>query len=190
VIKGAQLIGAELVEKNQVKLLFDKPIDENTIIRGDFKFFSNRNIGIVDIQNNTAKLNEVLLTLSANVVEGNYIAVSYFPGSLKAIDGSIADPFGPHAIPNAAEVIEVSSPIVNNSTIKIYPNPASDIINIEHQWAPYKVAIYNSLGMKVFADESISESMSLDVSRFKRGIYMIRLTSADNVSDIQKFLLK
>ena len=74
--------------------------------------------------------------------------------------------------------------------MKVYPNPAEDKINIEYQSASYQVAIFNTLGVKVYAGNSVTNSMEIGVGQFKRGIYLIKLTDTSNVVNVQKILLK
>ncbi len=194
ILKGPKYLKTELVGMNAVSLLFDKPIDSNSLRRNDFKFFSPGNIGIEAVSVDPENENAIILSLSSDVTGGNYITVSYFPGSLLASDGSKAGPFGPEAIPNVAPEpvtnIDVGVSLVENSSIIIYPNPASGNVNIVYNSAPFNISIYNSMGTLVYSENSGEHSINIDVSSFIRGMYFVRLTDRNNTINVQKFLLK
>ncbi len=130
----------------------------------------------------------MLLSLSKNVTKGDYISVSYFPGNMMATDGSKADAFGPEAIANPDNSVSVS--LNNDRTLKIYPNPATDILNIEYDNAPYQVSVYNSIGILVHTEMSHSESFSFGVKQFNEGLYLIRIKDSENNVTTQKVLFK
>lgn len=186
-LKGAQLVSAKLSGKNAVKLVFDKPLQSNSVKRGDFKFFSNYKIGINDIQVDAENPNALVLSLSTSVTAGDYISVSYFPGNLVATDGSKVVAFGPEGINN---LNTSSMTLEDNILLKVYPNPAENRINIEYPSAPYRLDIFNSLGAKVYSSNSESNSLQLSVGQFKRGIYLIKLTDNNKAVNVQKIILK
>jgi len=187
-LKGPQLVKAELDGKNAIKLLFDKPIKSNSIKRSDFKFFSNYKIGIADIKIDPDNTKALIMSLSTAITEGDYLSVSYFPGNLSATDGSKAAAFGPQGINNPK--VAVSIPEISSNSIQIFPNPASEYLNIVSPVAPYRITVFNSLGVKVFSKDSDINSFQMDVSHFSRGIYLIQLNDMSNFVKVQKFILK
>jgi hypothetical protein len=80
--------------------------------------------------------------------------------------------------------------MINKNSVKIYPNPASDNINIEFGSAQFTFHIYNSSGILVHSGKSDKESISIDVGSFGRGMYFLRLTDAGNVMYVEKFIVK
>jgi len=63
-----------------------------------------------------------------------------------------------------------------NSSMKLYPNPANNVVNVEFEGVenPQGVlTISNIAGIVVFSQECNSTVMQLDVSRLKSGIYMV-----------------
>jgi GH35 family endo-1,4-beta-xylanase len=186
-LKGPELVKAELNGEDTVRLLFDKPINSNSLKRSEFKFFSNYKIGIKDIQVASDNPNALILSLSAAVTKGDYISVSYFPGNLSATDSSKAVAFGPEGINNPKPVLK--TPDLNYSSIQVFPNPAYNNINIVYQQVPYHVTIFNSLGVLVYSKKSETNSITIDVSHFNRGIYLIRLSDTNNKVNVQKIIL-
>lgn len=176
-IKGPQLLNSELEGDNTVKLEFDKPIDSNSLKRSNFKFFSNFEIGIEGIEIESGNPNAVLLSLSNDVTKGDYISVSYFPGNLKATDGSLAGAFGPEEIPNAETTVGTFL-TESTSDVKIYPNPAQSQFRVESQKPITSIVIYNSKGSIVFnekmTNETYYEDIQLDVVN---GMYFVQIVN-------------
>jgi len=190
IIKGPQLVSTELVSSNSVKLIFDKPIQSSSLKRSDFKFFSNLEVGVNSATNDSENQNAVLLSLSKAVTKGSYISVSYFPGNMKASDGSKAEAFGPEGISNPAVTNLEVNKMDDNKLLKVYPNPATNKVNIEYSGAPFTVSIFNSLGENILSKVSNSESLTLDVAHFKQGIYFIRVQDSNQRITNQKVLIK
>lgn len=193
-IKGPVLINAELDDETTLRIAFDKPIELNTIKRKDFKFFSNYQIAINEIQQDSENPKELIIALSKAVTKGDYISVSYFPGSLKATDGSIAKAFGPEGIYNPAEIVDttnrIHSSFATNGSVKVYPNPASDNLNIDCEFEAFKVSVFNIVGAEVYNGFTEAKSLQLDVSQLKKGMYLLKITNSNNESYIQKIVLK
>ena len=187
-LKGPQLLWAEPYTENSVRLLFDKAINENSIKRSDFKFFSTREIGLDAVELDPENEQALVLSLSKKVLDNEYVSVSYFPGALSATDGSLAEAFGPEGIQYAEETSTVD--LNENSVLKVYPNPATTDICVEYSKTPFQVAVYNSLGVQVYAESSCDESITINVAQFKRGMYLIRIENATEEAKQQKILLK
>ena len=171
-----------------VRLFFDKPIDNNSLVRSNFKFFSTTQVNLNSVEIDPNNENAVLLSLGKNVTKGDYISVSYFPGNLTAVDGSKSAAFGPEAIYNPDSTVGIK--LTNERTFKVYPNPATNILNVEYDNAPYQVSIYNSIGVLMHTENSNSEWLKLGVGQFKEGLYLIQIKDSENNLTTQKVLLK
>jgi len=66
--------------------------------------------------------------------------------------------------------------------VKLYPNPTSNILNIEANGAIQNIAVYNVLGQEVMNKQTEGTSISLDVSSLNSGIYVIKTMIDGNVS--------
>ena len=183
-IKGPELLSTYLDGRDAVKLNFDKPIQANSINKGDFKFFSNHDIGIQDIQVDSEDPNVLTIALSAGVVSDDYISVAYFPGSLLAGDGGKAAAFGPERInemplePEIPTSVSTSEPL---NKLELYPNPANDLIHIVYGTErPFQVDLFNIMGTHLFSELSKTNSFQMNVGQFTRGIYIVRITDSKN----------
>jgi hypothetical protein len=73
------------------------------------------------------------------------------------------------------------------STVKLYPNPTSNTLNIEAQNTIQSIAIYDILGQEILNKEINSLSTGLDVSNLSNGVYMIK-TVIGGVNSSTKFI--
>jgi len=176
------------VSLNSVRLEFDKPIKSASLKRSNFKFFSNTKVGLTGIQPDQGNPNAVILTLSANVTKGDYISVSYFPGNLMAEDGSKASAFGPEGISNpisAANNLEFCERSLN-----VYPNPATNILVIDYDNAPYEIMLFNSSGSLIQSGFSENLSFKMNVDQLNKGVYLLRIQDHENNMVTKKVIIE
>jgi len=76
---------------------------------------------------------------------------------------------------------------VNSSSVVIYPNPATSIINIESITQITKVDIYNQLGQLVLSN---SNQNKIDVSSLSQGFYYLKLQDVNGNIGIEKVIKK
>jgi hypothetical protein len=75
---------------------------------------------------------------------------------------------------------------ISNSS-KIYPNPASNLLNIDFTGSIAKVSVSNVAGRIIIA-KSIYKNEALDISSLQNGIYLISITDEDGKCGTNKFL--
>ena len=73
------------------------------------------------------------------------------------------------------------------SKVKLYPNPTSNVLNIESLGTIQTISVYNVLGQEVINKALNSASTSLDVSSLNSGIYVVK-TVVDGVTSSTKFI--
>ena len=64
-----------------------------------------------------------------------------------------------------------------NKIVKVYPNPATDLVRLESAAEIKKVSIYNAQGDCLYLSENISNQ--LDVSEYNEGLYVLRVWFED-----------
>ena len=75
-------------------------------------------------------------------------------------------------------------------TVSIYPNPATDVVNIQlNSGAPSKVELINLTGQTVIVQDVMSEAVKIDISTVKRGIYMLKITQEEK-TQTSKLVIK
>ncbi|MCK9218943.1 MAG: T9SS type A sorting domain-containing protein [Bacteroidales bacterium] len=114
-------------------------------------------------------------------------------------DSLCPHPITSDTIPLDCIVVGIDEPFQNPETgkLKIYPNPARDVLHIEipqqlknethspvfnlttvyHQWKSAILEIYDLFGRKMYSKEVLQaeKSLELDVSGWGRGMYVVRL---------------
>ena len=73
--------------------------------------------------------------------------------------------------------------IQSDTSLKIYPNPASHVLRIEGlSRSKSTIELYNALGICVLREKTHSEKTEIDVSRLNDGIYLIKVTSGNKTT--------
>lgn len=90
-----------------------------------------------------------------------------------------------------------SSPVVYNNTIKIFPNPTNDKINIDcgsnyTSLQNTSLRITNSLGQAMFESKITQQTFTLDMNKWTgKGLYLVYIVdSKGNITDVKKILLQ
>lgn len=74
-----------------------------------------------------------------------------------------------------------------SDALSVYPNPASDKINIRLAHQIKKISVYNALGQVIFARSGSMDSIEIEVSAWTSGMYFIEAESDAKILR-QKFL--
>ena len=124
-------------------------------------------------------LNEVALTCPEDAGEARYIAADIY----EAITGV-------NLIQSSVNCYSPAPEIRNRlqkSEMKIYPNPASEILNISLP-ASGTVHVYQISGTPAVVYPLKNGDHSIDISGIQPGVYIIEFMSEDGVKQIQKFI--
>ncbi|MBN2612801.1 MAG: endo-1,4-beta-xylanase, partial [Bacteroidales bacterium] len=112
-LKGPEFISARILSDTSIAIVFDKPILEESIYKGDYKFFSNNPLGIQDIKIDQEDSNAIIVYLEDLITPEDYLSVHYFPGSLSSKDGGKSASFGPENVVNLTLGL-LSASVINN----------------------------------------------------------------------------
>jgi hypothetical protein len=78
------------------------------------------------------------------------------------------------------------------NNINIYPNPTSNIINIEASTSSatdkLKIEISNVIGQVLISENQTNQRSSFNIQNFPSGLYFIKLISEDNVIETRKII--
>jgi len=79
----------------------------------------------------------------------------------------------------------------NLLSFEMYPNPVSDVLNIQLPTGTEKaeVGVFDISGRLVSSKTISSNDVSLDVQKFSKGIYIIRVTTNNKIG-VQRFIKK
>ena len=73
-----------------------------------------------------------------------------------------------------------------NKVMKIYPNPASEMIHIEGIEA-VEIQVYNALGQVV---KTVLGTNEIDLSGLVEGVYLVRIMDADGENHVARVMVK
>ena len=144
-----------------------------------FILLAGMNASVVDAQNLVIKTNDgketakPLATLKNLTFPDGNLLLTYTSGSVDSYSlATISKLFFGDAATGTDELTESGSA----EKLSVYPNPASDIINIKN--APEGtsiVKIYRMEGVMVLNEEVSAGSLSIDVSKLSKGFYLLTL---------------
>ncbi len=76
----------------------------------------------------------------------------------------------------------------NSSQMRIYPNPANELINIENASEIIRVAIINHSGQVVMEFSNTESHISLNIESLQTGVYLLRATSIEGSTTSTSFI--
>lgn len=135
-------------------------------------------------------------TFRAYDAGGNGVCCTNGNGMIKLVDGAgtalfIANQFGDKYENQffVDEAIGIENGIVNKTRLNIYPNPASDLLNIDLSLAretSVKMELFDLSGRLVYSNNSGNlgageHDLSMEVSGLRTGSYTLRITAGEEV---------
>lgn len=147
----------------------------------------NNNEGIYYSEDNAQSWTEITSNINSTQIHGTGLFVSP-TGYL-------------FASPSNSGIFRSADPVTNStvgledvsdelSTFSVYPNPASDHIIIKSSVESNgEVEITNSLGQIVYAEGTESTNFKVDVSKFKSGVYLLRIKTSKGI-ETSKFVVE
>jgi len=75
------------------------------------------------------------------------------------------------------------------NAVKLFPNPASDIISIQSDLKIEQLIIYNQMGQLVFETQSTGNTLNVDISDLEHGIYLFKIINAEG-SRVKKVIVE
>ncbi len=76
-----------------------------------------------------------------------------------------------------ATIIVSAEKLVNNETVKVYPNPTNNILNVTSSIKQFNVQLTDVTGKVVYAETVNSNNTSIDVSKYSKGIYFLQVNN-------------
>lgn len=120
----------------------------------------------------TTPLNPGQFSITANSIPAGLIVQYGF-----AVTGLNGNPANQAALGNVLvtpAALSVSE--FQNAQVSMYPNPATNKLNLDSKNAIESIAVFNLLGQNVLAQNPNSKSVSLDVSDLQSGVYVVKAT--------------
>jgi ELWxxDGT repeat protein len=89
--------------------------------------------------------------------------------------------------PNYIAVKENKNP---ENSVKIYPNPADELLNIEVTGVCKKVSIFDLNGIKLFENQQVSNSFQIRTTHLSNGMYLISVELENAKKIVQKIIIQ
>lgn len=147
------------------------------------------------------------VTLATDILNANQAGATYqwftCPGNT-AIAGETGQSFTPTATGDYGVTITLTGCVATSACItytflstkaveyagfKVYPNPTTDILNIEYTSDISNVSVYNLLGQQVLNKKGTATSTDIDLSGLNTGTYLVKV-EANNASKTIKVFKK
>lgn len=103
--------------------------------------------------------------------------------SLSPWIGDACDPPGTFSGDGTSNPLSIENTEYN--AIKIYPNPATEIINIKKLKNVESYKIYNLLGSQI-SNGTISENGQIDIKNLSKGLYFLKFSNGSTIKFIKK----
>ena len=176
--KQAKAILESLPQNNQEQIYFKNVQDIN------LKRFTGIKSGIWTID-------ETDIALLKTISQSKYPAKGYANSLYTKLTGKFL-PIQTPSISRGLEGREASNDHNNEAQQTIYPNPASDEINIKlgNDIESMIVEIYNIIGEKVLYKRVNSSYVRIDVSKLEAGVYLISIFKSDETKLNEKVYIK
>lgn len=71
------------------------------------------------------------------------------------------------------------------NTVKVYPNPVNDILNISFEQGISAVVVYNLLGQEVFSKPFNSNEVSINMSNLASGTYLVKVNAGNATKTVK-----
>jgi uncharacterized repeat protein (TIGR01451 family) len=99
--------------------------------------------------------------------------------------------YNPAIVTNTFEtefVETLSTTDFNFTTISMYPNPTTSMLNFNSIEIIKEIIVYDLLGNQVLVKNTSDNALSLDVSNLSKGMYLIKLITVENGQTTRKFI--
>ncbi len=70
------------------------------------------------------------------------------------------------------------------------PNPATSVLNINYDRAPYNVLLFNSVGVLIQSEVAENATHKMNVGQLNKGLYLIRIKDSENNTFAKKVLIE
>ena len=112
-------------------------------------------------------------------------AYHYFFYNLKMKENCISN----FAEASAVFILPTLVENIVESNLSIYPNPATNLINISANESIDRIDIYDIKGSLIFTKSYQKKNTSIDVSNFAKGVYSVKIVSMKN-SIVQQLIIE
>jgi hypothetical protein len=75
---------------------------------------------------------------------------------------------------------------INNGSIMVYPNPATDIVNVKSNYTISQIEVLNYIGQTVYNRTNLeAKTDKINVANFQTGVYFVKVTTDQGVRTVK-----
>jgi len=175
----------EIDPRSEITVTFSEPVRK--IFNQEFKDSDVPNVFIFRKENQngqpvafhgTVSDDKTIVTITPDQVmdEQQKYYVSLKPGTLEDFQGNVIT-YGDFCFFTTGNLVMLSSN-VSPDDIKIYPNPAKDLIVIHSTTSTIQtIEIYSVYGQEIYSTSVGANSATVELNTFTEGIYLLKITS-------------
>ena len=161
---------------NAIVLNFDRSLAN--VSSNQMNFFSvslnGTNDTIISIIGYT---DSIKLIMKKTINHGDIVQVSYSGGSVSSINKGLLTSITNYIVPNGVPLSVKAVDLKN--VVTIYPNPVNEILNIKLSTTPSQIELYSIEGNCLFNINSNEPLLEINMTKFKSGIYFLKVISPD-----------
>ena len=75
----------------------------------------------------------------------------------------------------AQKGIGINEDLLNNSNIRVFPNPSNGVLTVRCENAPERILLLDLQGKTVYKIEKPGKTATVDIKEFRSGMYLIRI---------------
>ncbi len=83
------------------------------------------------------------------------------------------------SVPSNEVCVTVGINDINGNELSVYPNPATDVVNVRHSGQIEQITVVNAVGQVVAEIMTNETNVAINVSTYESGVYMLRMRAAD-----------
>lgn len=119
------------------------------------------------------------------LVRGLMNATKYYVYVRTHCGTSVYSPWSPAGMFFSGFTLGVSNPFMAMPSVKAYPNPVSNTLQLQLPQATGQVEIWNTLGAVVYKSVVSQQDMQLDMSAYAPGLYILKYSCQSQTATIK-----
>ena len=75
---------------------------------------------------------------------------------------------------------------LTNEQIMIYPNPATEVVNVKSDYSITRIDVMNFVGQTIYTNSDVAAmTAKINVTTFKPGVYFVKVSTSEGVRTVK-----
>jgi len=160
------------------------------LIQADFNLVFGYEIGTYDMWISLPVTSGYVAPMSFQEIEVNFSSVGFDPGTYEADITFFSSPeVGTEVVHVTLDII-VGLDDLTSGLIKMYPNPATDFVNVELIDGMKEIQVLNYMGQVVHQENVVDmKKVQINTQRFSAGSYTVHFIATNNEITVKKLIV-